>query len=50
LIAKLFHELQHHDGIVADAIPLTVAEARQQILQWLRAKDSMTAAKNGGGS
>jgi cobalt/nickel transport system ATP-binding protein len=46
LIAQLFHQLQHEDGIVADAIPLTVAEARQQILQWL-AKDSVAAAREG---
>jgi cobalt/nickel transport system ATP-binding protein len=47
LIAQLFHRLQHQDGIVADTIPLTVAEARQQILQWL-AKDSVTATGEGG--
>ena len=47
LIAQLFHQLQHQHGMAADAIPLTVAEAQQQILQWL-AKDPVTAAEEGG--
>jgi cobalt/nickel transport system ATP-binding protein len=40
LVAQLFYQLQDRDGIPVGAMPLTVAEARQQILQWLAAADA----------
>lgn len=35
LVAQLFHQLQGDHGLTPDRLPLTVSEARQQILQWL---------------
>ncbi len=35
LVTQLFHGLQQQDGLTAESLPLTIAEARQQILQWL---------------
>ncbi len=46
LIAQLFHQLQDQRAVAIDAIPLTVAEARQQICQWL-AGDAALAAEEG---
>jgi cobalt/nickel transport system ATP-binding protein len=43
LIAQLFHQLQDQRAIATDAIPLTVAEARQQICQWLASVDALAA-------
>ena len=40
LVAQLFHQLQDHSGMPVGAIPLTVAEAEQQILHWLAAADA----------
>jgi cobalt/nickel transport system ATP-binding protein len=37
LVAQLFHQLQERHGIPVGSIPLTVAEAEQQILPWLTA-------------
>jgi hypothetical protein len=42
LVAQLFHQLQNQRAIPNDAIPLTVAEARQQICRWL-AEDATLA-------
>jgi cobalt/nickel transport system ATP-binding protein len=43
LVAQLFHQLHGSNGHSTDALPLTVAEGRQQILQWLagRAADAV---------
>jgi cobalt/nickel transport system ATP-binding protein len=49
LIAQLFHELKVHHGLAVDALPLTIAEGRKQVLQWLAA-DPLAAAKEGGRS
>ena len=49
LIAQLFHQLQDRSSLPVSAIPLTVAEAEQQILQWLAAADAgQIAAREGG--
>jgi cobalt/nickel transport system ATP-binding protein len=36
LVAQLFHDLRQQCGMAPAAIPLTIAEARQEILQWLQ--------------
>ena len=41
-MAQLFHELARRDGLAIDRLPLTIDEARQQILQW------MAATRHGG--
>jgi cobalt/nickel transport system ATP-binding protein len=46
LVAQLFHQLQQHDAVAVDTIPLTVAEAQRQILRWL-AGDAALAAEEG---
>jgi cobalt/nickel transport system ATP-binding protein len=43
LIAQVFHQLQNEHDVAIDAIPLTVAEARQQICRWLSANAALTA-------
>ena len=40
LVAQLFHQLQDHSSPPVGSIPLTVAEAEQQIRQWLAAGHS----------
>ena len=37
LVAQLIHQLHDHSGMPVAEIPLTIAEAEQQILQWLTA-------------
>ncbi len=37
LISQLFHELYAQHGIPVDRLPLTVEEARQQVLDWIAA-------------
>jgi len=46
LVAQLFHQLQQHDAVAVDTIPLTVAEAHEQILRWLGG-DAAVAAEEG---
>jgi cobalt/nickel transport system ATP-binding protein len=46
LVAQLFHQLQDQRALAMDDIPLTVAEARQQICKWL-AEDAALAAEEG---
>ena len=43
LISQLFHELDRRDGLPAVELPLTVEEARRQILQWLTAGPSVVS-------
>lgn len=43
LVTQLFHQLQEQRPVALDSIPLTVAEARQQICQWLSANGARTA-------
>ena len=40
LVAQLFRRLQDHNLMPPGEIPLTVAEAEQQILRWLAAADA----------
>jgi energy-coupling factor transporter ATP-binding protein EcfA2 len=46
LIAQLFQRLQNDSGMAVDPIPLTVAEAQQQVLQWF-AEDAALVAEEG---
>ena len=39
LVAQLFHELKSRDGLAVDSLPLTVADAREQVLRWLSKGD-----------
>jgi len=43
LVAQVFYRLQNGNGMAVDTIPLTVAEARQQILQWFAGDAAMVA-------
>jgi cobalt/nickel transport system ATP-binding protein len=45
LITQLFHQLQEQHPVSLDSIPLTVAEARQQICQWLAGNGALGAEK-----
>ena len=47
LVAQLFHELGNRDAMDVQSLPLTIAEARQQILRWM-AGDQRTAIQGGG--
>lgn len=46
LVAQLFHELRASHGVALDGLPLTVAEAKRQLLPWL-ARNSATVADRG---
>jgi cobalt/nickel transport system ATP-binding protein len=45
LVAQLFHQLQDQRALAMDAIPLTVAEARQQICTWLAENAGLAAGE-----
>lgn len=40
LVTQLFHQLQGRHGMTPDRLPLTVAEAQQQILRWLSGREA----------
>lgn len=46
LVAQLFHELRDSHGLTPGELPLTVAEAKRQLLPWL-ARTSATTADRG---
>lgn len=43
LVAQLFHEIQDGHGLTLGGLPLTVAEAKRQLLPWLTAGSTIVA-------